>query len=73
MSGGVLASGDINIKVTFNMSGTAEISDNTTASDGAGVRIYCGTTFNMSRGRITGNIANADGGGVTCRGAYHGL
>jgi uncharacterized repeat protein (TIGR02543 family) len=60
--GGLHTAGGQNI--TFNMSGTAVISDNKTDYFGGGLRIDGNTTFNMSGGRITGNTAGVDGGGV---------
>jgi hypothetical protein len=60
--GGVYIDGGQNI--TFNMSGTAEISGHRTDYYGAGIRIVNGTTVNMSGGVIKNNEAFWDGGGM---------
>jgi hypothetical protein len=61
--GGVALRGD---GAVFNMSGVAEISDNTAAYSGGGVDLGTGATFNMSgTAEISGNTATSGpGGGV---------
>jgi len=54
----------------FKMSGGASISNNTSTKDGGGVDMSSGT-FTMSGGTISGNTANAAGGGVNATGTFN--
>lgn len=68
-SGGIVLANNMTGAKVFMYDG-AEVIENKSTNDGAGVMVSCGT-FTMNGGEISGNIANGQAGGVYVRRGGH--
>ena len=68
-SGGIVLANNMTGAKVFMYDG-AEVIENKSTKDGAGVMVSCGT-FTMNGGEISGNIANGQAGGVYVRRGGH--